>query len=102
MKLCKASSYVQKAVTEFESKLQRLAEFDKEYQEAAEIVRYTLGRVPEERRGDHFFVSMKIVLKALDKFPKPSIGTVKTQCLWIVDRLDDDATEFRAFNERFR
>ena len=49
MKLCKASAYVKQTITEFESKLQRLAEFDKEYQEAAEIVKYTLSRVPDLR-----------------------------------------------------
>jgi hypothetical protein len=102
MELNKRSVLVKRAVEEFERKLQRLSDFDTPYQEAAEIVRYTLSRVSEERRTDRFFDSMKLVLRALDKFPKPSIGTVKTQCLWIVDRLDDDATEFRAFNEKFR
>jgi hypothetical protein len=96
MELCKASRYVLAGLQKFEAQ-----SLDEEQQPAAEVIKYVLDRYPSERRGDRFYASMKVVLKAFNQYP-PKIGSVKQQCSYIVDLLDDDATEFRAFNERFR
>jgi hypothetical protein len=99
MKLNKASVYVQQAVSEFES--QRFEDYGAEYQQAAGIIKYTLERVSESKRHDRFYASMKNILKALNKFPHPSIGVIKQQCSSLVDVLDEDGKEFLAFQKRF-
>jgi hypothetical protein len=102
MELNKRSVLVKRAVEEFETRAQRLGECDVDYQEAASIVLYVLDKYPAEKRHDRFFASMKLILRALDKFPKPSIGVVRQQAMWLCDALDDCGKELAAFNQRFR
>lgn len=102
MTISKRSEQVRQTLVEFERKAQCLADFDPEYQEAAAVVLYTLSRVLPEKRHDRFYESIKLVLRALDKFPKPSIGIIRQECLGLCDLLDETGQEFLAFQKRFR